>query len=95
MPWRDAFAGRSDEAGGDAAERAYRRRLRDALGINAAGLDVILHLRRQLLALQARVRQLEAELASRESGQQARLLQYRHACFEAVWREAPNPEEQP
>ena len=46
----------------------YRRRLREVLGINAAGVEVILRLRNQMIALQTRVRQLEAELTMWEAG---------------------------
>ena len=54
------------------AERLYRRQLREALGINAAGIEVMQRLRNQVIALQARVRQLEAELAMRQAGQNRR-----------------------
>ena len=80
---------------GSEAERLHRRRLREVLGVNAAGAEVILHLRRQMAELQARVRQLEAELAVRDTGQQARLTQYRAICFEASWQEVVDPEERP
>lgn len=80
---------------GSEAERLYRRRLREILGVNAAGAEVILRLRRQVAELQARVRQLEAELAVREMGQQARLTQYRARCFEASWQEVADLEERP
>jgi hypothetical protein len=77
------------------AERLYRRRLREVLGVNAAGAEVILRLRRQAAELQARVRELEAELALREAGQNARLMQYREMCFEATWQEVVDPEGRP
>jgi hypothetical protein len=77
------------------SERLYRRRLREVLGINAAGVEVMLHLRNQVIALQTRVRQLEAELAEREAGQNRRLTWHREAYFEASWQEMLDPEEQP
>ena len=77
------------------SERLYRRRLREVLGINAAGVEVILRLRNQVIALQTRMRQLEAELAVREAGQNIRLTQHRQACFEASWQEVVNSEEGP
>jgi hypothetical protein len=77
------------------AERLYRRRLREVLGINAAGVEVMQRLRNQVIALQARVRQLEAELAMRQAGQNRRLMQRREACFEASWQEVVDPEERP
>jgi uncharacterized protein HemX len=76
-------------------ERLYRRRLREVLGINAAGVEVMQHLRQQVVALQARVRELEAELAMRQAGQNRRLMQRREACFEASWQEIVDPEERP
>jgi hypothetical protein len=77
------------------SERLYRRRMREVLGINAAGIEVILRLRRQMMTLQIRMRQLEAELAMREAGQNRRLMQRREACFEASWQEIGDPEERP
>ena len=77
------------------SERLYRRRLREVLGINAAGVEVMLRLRNQVIALQARVRQLEAELAVRQAGQNSRLTQHRETYFEASWQEMVEPEERP
>ena len=77
------------------AERLYRRRLQEVLGINAAGVEVMQRLRNQVIALQARVRRLEAELAMREAGQSRRLMQLRETYFEASWQEAIDPEERP
>jgi hypothetical protein len=45
------------------SERSERRRMREVLGINGAGIEVILRLRSQVTTLQARLRQLETELA--------------------------------
>ena len=77
------------------SERLYRRRLREVLGTNAAGVEVILRLRNQVIALQTRVRQLEAELAVREAGQNRRLRQHRETYFEASWQEVVELEERP
>jgi hypothetical protein len=65
------------------------------LGINAAGVEVILRLRSQLIVLQARVRRLETDLAMSEAGQNTRLRQHREACFEASWEEVAELEERP
>jgi len=73
------------------SERLYRRRLREVLGINGAGVEVMLRLRHQVIALQSRVRQLEAELAMWEAGQNTRLTQHRKACLEAAWQEVVEP----
>lgn len=77
------------------SERASRQRLREVLGINAAGVEVILHLRHQVIALQTRVHQLEAQLAVREAGQQVRLTRHRETCWEASWQEMIDTEERP
>ena len=74
------------------SERSDRRRMREVLGINAAGIEVILRLRRQVMALQTRVRQLETELAMWEAGQNTRLMRHRETCFEASWQEMTDPE---
>jgi hypothetical protein len=60
--------------------RLYRRRLREVLGINGAGVEVMLRLCHQVIALQSRLRQLEAELAMWEAGQNTRLTQHRKAA---------------
>ena len=74
------------------SERSDRRRMREVLGINAAGIEVVLRLRHQMIALQARVRQLETELAMWEAGQNTRLIRHREMCFEASWQEMTDPE---
>ena len=75
------------------SERLYRRRMQEVLGTNAAGVDMILRLRNQVIALQTRLRQLEVEIAMWEAGQHIRLTRHREACFEASWQEAADPEE--
>src|SRR5262245_32589745 len=77
------------------SERSERRRMREVLGIKAAGIEVALHLRRQMIGLQARVSQLETELAMWEAGHHTRLLQHRTTCFEASWQEIADPEQRP
>ena len=77
------------------AERSDRRRMREVLGINAAGIEVILRLRRQVTTLQTRMRQLEVELAMWEAGQNTRLMRHRETCFEASWQEMTDPEKRP
>ena len=62
------------------SERLYRRRLGEVLGITSAGVEVMLRLCHQVIALQSRVRQLEAELAMWETGQNTRLTQHRKAA---------------
>jgi hypothetical protein len=79
----------------DLAERHYRRRLKEMLGINPAGIEVVLRLRSQLVELQAQVHQLEAELATRRARQDIHLIQYREACYEASWYEVVDVEVEP
>jgi hypothetical protein len=77
------------------SERSEYRRMREVLGINAAGIEVILRLRHQVMALQTRLHQLEAEVAMWEAGQHTRLLRHRETCFEASWQERMNSEDNP
>jgi hypothetical protein len=77
------------------SERADRRRMREVLGINGAGIEVILRLRSQVVTLQTRLRQLETELAMWEAGRNTRLTRHRETCFEALWQEMTDPEERP
>jgi hypothetical protein len=79
----------------DLAECRYRRRLRETLGINPAGIEVVLRLRNQVVELQARVHQLEVELAIRRARQDTHLVQYREACYEALWYEVRDAEVEP
>jgi hypothetical protein len=69
-----------------AAERAARRLRRD-LGVNVAGIEVVLHLRAQVVSLQARVRALEDELAYSSARRASRIAQLRDAFYEGGWRE--------
>jgi hypothetical protein len=65
------------------AEQRRARRLTVELGINAAGVQVVLHLRRQVVALQTRVRQLEGELRVERTRTAAHFAQYRREYDEA------------
>jgi hypothetical protein len=76
----------------DLAEHRYRRRLKETLGINPAGIEVILRLRSQVVELQAQVHQLETELVTRRTEQGTHLVQYREACYEASWYEVVDKE---
>jgi hypothetical protein len=75
------------------SERLYRRHMQEVLGVNAAGVNIILRLRNQVLALQTRLRQLEVEISMWEAGQHMRLTRHRETCFEAAWQELTEPEE--
>lgn len=64
-----------------------KRRLQDDLGVDEAAAEVILSLRRQVIELQAYIRQLDAELAAQKASQQLRLARYHKVYFEATWVE--------
>jgi hypothetical protein len=66
--------------------RCQRRLLKD-LGVNDAAAETILHLRSQVIELQAQIHRLEAELAARETSQQMRLARYQEMYYEATWIE--------
>jgi hypothetical protein len=64
-----------------------QHRLQKDLGIDEAATETILHLRNQVIELQSRVRQLEAELTVQVASQHFRLVRYREAYYEATWIE--------
>jgi hypothetical protein len=68
-------------------ELRCQRRLKTDLGVNASAADAILHLRSQVLELQSRLRQLEAELTAQSTSQQLRLARYHETYYEATWIE--------
>ena len=68
-------------------ESRCQRRLQEDLGVDQAAAETILHLRRQAIELQARIRQLEAELAAQNANQQLRLARDREVYYEATWIE--------
>jgi hypothetical protein len=68
-------------------ESRSQQRLKNDLGVDAAAAETILHLRSQVIELQSRVRQLEAELTVQVASQHLRLVRYREVYFEAAWIE--------
>ncbi len=68
-------------------ESRSQRRLKDDLGVDESAAEAILHLRRQVVELQSRIRQLEAELNAQVASQQLRLARYREVYYEATWIE--------
>jgi len=68
-------------------ESRSQRRLQNDLGIDEAAAEMILHLRRQVVELQSRLRQLETELIAQQTSQQVRLTRYREVYYEATWME--------
>jgi len=63
------------------------RRLRDELGVNAAGVEVIVHMRQQMLDMLSQLAELEAQLSQQRLRRGARLERYREAYFEALFEE--------
>ena len=68
-------------------ELRCQRRLKTDLGVNTSAVNAILHLRSQVLELQSRLRQLEAELNAQSASQQLRLARYHETYYEAIWVE--------
>jgi hypothetical protein len=68
-------------------EQRRARRLADDLGINAAGIQVVLRLRRQVVTLQGLIRQLEAALRIERARSSTRLERYRREYHEAKWED--------
>ena len=68
-------------------ESRSQRRLQDDLGVDQVAAQTILHLRSQVIALQSRIRELEAELAAQDACQHIRLAHYREVYYEATWIE--------
>ena len=57
------------------------------LGVEEAAAETILRLRSQVIELQSRIHQLEAELTAQVVSQQTRLARYREVYYEATWIE--------
>lgn len=68
-------------------ESRSQRRLQDDLGVDESAAEAILHLRSQVIELQAHIRQLETELTARVASQQLRLARYREGNYETTWIE--------
>jgi hypothetical protein len=68
-------------------ELRSQRRLRVDLGVDEDTAEVILHLRSQVIELQAHIRQMEAELSDQKASQRVRLARYREVYCEAIWIE--------
>jgi hypothetical protein len=68
-------------------EQRFRRWLENELELDEDPIEMILHLRRQVLALQAQLGEMEVELSGHRAGQQTRLVQYQETIYEAEWEE--------
>jgi hypothetical protein len=63
------------------------RRLKEELGVNPAGVEVILHMRGRLNTLAERIRELEIELETYSKRRSFRLRRYQEFTYEASWFE--------
>ncbi len=68
-------------------ELRCQRRLQADLGVGQEAAETILHLRNQVLELQSRIRQLEAELTAQNASQHLRLTRSHEVYYEAIWFE--------
>jgi len=68
------------------------RRLQNDLGVDEAAAEAILHLRSQVIELQAQIRRLEAELTAQYASQHMRLARYQEIYYEATWIELESQE---
>jgi hypothetical protein len=68
-------------------ESRSQRRIQNDLGVDKAAAEAILHLRSQVIELQAQIHQLEIELTAQNASQHMRLTQYQEIYSEAVWIE--------
>jgi hypothetical protein len=75
-----------------AVQRSMRR-MRDELGINAAGIEVIMRLRSQIADLQRQVAEMERMMDAHAARHQTRIASYRTILIEATWREWSDEEE--
>jgi phosphoglycerate-specific signal transduction histidine kinase len=69
------------------------RRLVEDLGVDPEVAELILSLNNQVLELQARLRELEAELEHRQAARAARLSHFQQLIYEATWIEGDGLEE--
>ncbi len=70
----------------DEREEKKARRLREDLGINEEGIEVVLRLCRQVTDLQMQLQELEVELNRHRSRNARHMAGYRF-YYEATWRE--------
>ena len=68
-------------------ESRSQRRLQNDLGVDESAAEAILHLRSQVIELQAHIRRLEAELTAQYDSQHVRLARYQEGYYEAIWTE--------
>jgi hypothetical protein len=67
-------------------ERCFWR-LQQDFELDPEDAELVLHMRRQVIDLQRRIRQLEGELRTHEHRHNLRLARYREITYEADWDE--------
>lgn len=71
----------------DVSHLARIRRLQQDLGLNMAGVEVVLHMRRQLIQLQQQMAEVQAEMRRQEAKWLRELQEMRRrAAVEGQWR---------
>ena len=71
----------------DGYESRFQKRLKEDLGLEQDAAELILHLRRQVVALQSHIYELETELVDLKASLLLRLDQNRDIFYEATWIE--------
>ena len=71
----------------DELDERCRQRLNEELGLDEESVEVIMNLRDQVIALQARLRELEFMLGIYQAGYSSRLIRYRQVFYEAEWED--------
>ncbi len=75
----------------DEVERRLRHWLQDELELDGEAIEMVLHLRRQVVLLQSQLAAMEIELDTHRAGQQTRLRQFRQSSYEVEWEEIIDP----
>lgn len=65
-----------------------RQRLHEELEMDEESIDVIMNLRSQVIALQERLREMEAMLEIYQTVHNSRLVKYREVFYEADWEDS-------
>jgi hypothetical protein len=71
----------------DEAYDRYWQRLKDDLGLDDEAVEIIVHLRNQVMILQTRLQTLESTLEIHQVGRNTRLTRYREVFEEADWED--------
>ena len=72
----------------DELDQRRRQRLNEELEMDDESIEVIMNLRRQVISLQERLRELESMLETYQAGYNSRLIKYREVFYEADWEDS-------